>query len=84
MSGFDIETMVPESACCECGHVMDACTGETQPTEGDYTLCIECACLNIFDADLTLRRLTDDEIFEAAKDSHLQALRRAILNEVTE
>lgn len=77
---FDVETKLPESACCECGHRMDACSGPTLPSEGDLTLCIACACLNVFDADLKLRRPTDDEIFEAAKDSDLQTLRRAILS----
>ena len=80
MNQFNVETKLPESACCECGHQMDACSGARQPSEGDYTLCIRCACLNIFTADLTLRKPTDEEIFEAAKDSGLQSLRHTILS----
>jgi len=68
-----------KSPCCECGEILGAATGPRTPFEGDFALCIKCASLNIYCADLSLRRPNDDEIFEAAKNSELQALRRAIL-----
>lgn len=76
---IDVETRLPQSKCCECGHQMDACSGPCEPSPGDLTLCINCGSLNVFADDLTLRYPTDDEFFAAAADSDLQRMRRAIL-----
>jgi hypothetical protein len=72
------ETNHPSSPCCECGKMLDRCTGHGCPEPGDGTLCINCGCLNIFDSDLRLRRPTDDEIFAAAKMPVIQIIRRLI------
>lgn len=70
------------SSCCECGHTLDAAAGVAhghKPSAGDFTLCGYCASLNVFADGTTLRKPTDDEIFEAAADSTIQRLRRIIL-----
>lgn len=76
---FDVDSEVPDSQCCECGYGLDRVTGPTVPKEGDFSLCINCGSLNIFNADLTLRQPNDEEIFSAAKDSDIQSARKAIL-----
>lgn len=75
-----VETSLPKSACCECGAETDAASGLGRPSEGDFTLCAYCGGLNVFDAHLRLRSPNDEEIFAAAKDSHLQRLRREIVS----
>ncbi len=76
---MSITTRLPSSACCECGYQMDACSGHSKPSPGDLSLCVRCGSLNFFDDDLRLRRPTDDELFEAAKDPTIQRMRRAIM-----
>jgi hypothetical protein len=72
-------TDVPASCCCECGNVLELCTGKAKaPSPGDFSLCFRCSCLNVFDRELRLRKPTDDEIFAAAADPELQALRRGV------
>ncbi len=77
---IDVETRVPSSMCCECGYGMDACSGPSKPSPGDFTLCINCASLNVFADDLTLRHPLDEEFFAAAADSDIQQMRRVILS----
>ena len=76
---ISVETHCKPSSCCECGNENDAASGPCQPSPGDFSLCIACGSLNVFDNDLSLRSPVDDEIFEAAKSSEVQLLRRAIL-----
>lgn len=72
-------TETPESTCCECGHKVNMASGEGTPSPGDFSLCIECASLNVFSDGITFRQPTLDEYLIAAADSELQALRRIIL-----
>jgi hypothetical protein len=67
------------SACCECGKELSAATGPGEPSPGDFSVCGECGCFNVFDDDLCLRKPTEEEILGAIACSELQALRRAIL-----
>ena len=77
---FSTDTLgLPESNCCECGHILEACAGPRKPLPGDCTLCGYCGCLNVFDGDLRLRKPTDDEIFAVAGHPTFQAMRRAII-----
>lgn len=76
---FDVESEVSSSPCCECGHVLDRVSGPDQPVPGDFTLCIRCTSLNVFAENMLFRRPTDDEIFNAAASSEVQAVRRIIL-----
>jgi hypothetical protein len=72
------ETRLEPSNCCECGKVLDACGGPSRPEAGDYTMCMYCGSLNIFDEGLKLRGPTDDEIFTAAADPTFQFLRMVL------
>jgi DNA-directed RNA polymerase subunit RPC12/RpoP len=56
---------LPADACPHCGYRVDAASSpedETwEPTRGDASLCIRCGALNIFTADLRLRKPTRRE-----------------------
>ena len=74
-----VTTRLPDSQCCECGHRVTSSGGPDRPLPGDFTLCIRCGSLNVFAEELTLRAPTDEELLEAAVNSDLQEMRRAIL-----
>lgn len=52
-------TRLPKCPCPFCGHTLDAASGadgsDDAPTEGDATVCIQCAEVLFIRADLTLR-----------------------------
>ena len=73
------ETEVVRSKCCECGYECDRVPGPRPPGPGDWSLCIKCGSLNVFDDNMNLRRPTDSEVIESAGVSKLQELRRGIL-----
>lgn len=80
------ESRLPESACTNCGHKLDACTavsadGMGKPNPGDMTVCICCGHIMAFADDLTLRELTDEQAKQVAGDPRIlaiQAARRAV------
>lgn len=76
---FDTETVTPDLVCVECGKPMDRTAGACAPGPGDFTLCIGCASLNIFNDDMRFRKPTDEEMLAAAADAEFQTARRAIL-----
>jgi hypothetical protein len=76
---FSMDVETPSSACCECGKRLNGAAGPREPRPGDLLLCIGCGSLNVFGEDLRLRRPTDDEMFEAARTSSVQEVRRIIL-----
>lgn len=55
-----------ESHCPTCDYTLTAATGvhgeDGPPAEGDATLCLNCAQLLTYQADLTLRKMTADEV----------------------
>lgn len=75
---FDRESETPGLICVECSHTMDRTSGPDTPRPGDIALCIRCGSANAFDEGMRFRRLTDDEMFEVAKDREFQRARRAI------
>lgn len=80
-----IDSEVPPSQCVECGKKMDMASGRgATPEPGDFTLCIRCGSLNVFDVDLTLRRPTLDEYVESTHNREIQRLRKAILHVMKE
>jgi uncharacterized protein (DUF983 family) len=61
---FGPDTDTPKNNCSRCGSEMDAATGfdpEARPKEGSISMCAYCGKLALFNADLTLRPLTDAE-----------------------
>ena len=74
-------TRTPMTLCPACGAPRDAATDPTDTDQaaspGDFSVCIECAALQVFAADLALRRPTEAEAAEAALLPGVQALQRA-------
>ena len=78
----DIQTThLPMSACPSCGKVLDAASSlqGRKPKAGDVSICLECANVGIFDADLTLRRPTKAEKRHIHGDVRIMRMRAAIL-----
>lgn len=55
---------VPASPCGHCGRVMDGASSATGATAkpGDITVCIRCGGANTFLDDLTLSKLTEEQV----------------------
>lgn len=59
---------MPLCYCTVCGHKLDAATlpvGIGRPRPGDFTCCIECAELYVFNPDMTIHAATVMELMEA-------------------
>lgn len=57
-------TLTPGNKCLLCGHHLDASTamnGEEDAKEGDLSVCIKCADVAVFTADLGLRPMEEGE-----------------------
>ncbi len=55
------------SKCPQCGYTLDAhdCTDPVEsraPKKDDISICIKCASYNMFNEDLTLRVMTEEDI----------------------
>lgn len=63
--------VVPLSTCPACGYAMDAATpgfGVGAPAEGDFSCCCRCGEMLVYEAGLTVRRITNAEITKLAED----------------
>jgi hypothetical protein len=69
----------PENKCINCGYILDKAmntTGEGGPEDGDITICINCSHIMAFGANLELRELTAEEMYDVAGDAEmLKAIR---------
>ncbi len=83
MTHLAVETDAPESICWNCGIRSDCISGPDLPDEGDFVLCIRCACVSVFNADLSRREPTVDELCQSTMIPELRLIRKAI-NEVNE
>ena len=57
---------------CSCGYEIDATQqagGNAKPSKGDYSLCLKCARVSIFNQDLTQREPTNEELVEIKRSS---------------
>jgi hypothetical protein len=63
-------TEIEQDPCPFCGHMLDRVTAgpenpEAVPQEGDFTLCIQCGGLLVFDERVRVRPPTNEEQVEA-------------------
>lgn len=69
--------IMPASNCPACGHRFDRAASATGKDDGpqphDFTVCIQCAEILIFDDELKVRRLNGKEVLRIAFDSELAA-----------
>lgn len=57
-------TEIPEQRCLTCGYKMDRSSdaiSDQKPREGDFSMCLSCGAVTIFNKDLTTRKPTPDE-----------------------
>lgn len=56
---------MPDDACPECRHLFEMATSAdfngARPKPGDASICIECTTILVFNTDMHVRRMTDDE-----------------------
>lgn len=73
-----------KARCPVCKMTLDAATsiGGSTPSEGDISICSGCASALVFNKDLTLRQLTDDELaaLPAENQAELYFYRRFVMN----
>lgn len=65
--GESLGYITPQGLCLKCGYFIDrasAITGKGKPVKGDFTVCLNCGGLHMFDANLRLVPTT----LEAARD----------------
>ena len=64
---FSVDTKLPQSQCCACGTTLDGAAGRAAPKPGDFSICIYCGALSVFDEDLKLREPTQEEAIAFAE-----------------
>jgi hypothetical protein len=77
--GALLTTETPGLVCVSCAHAMNRTTGDGKLEPGDFTLCIRCGALNVFDDDLRLRKPTRKEAREANAMGEMQDMQAAIM-----
>jgi hypothetical protein len=64
---------LPPYNCYKCGRLLDASShindANIKPNPGDFTICIYCASVLVFNDDLTARAITDEELLALSEES---------------
>lgn len=71
---------LPASCCTACKKELDRASGvgnSDKPEPDDITICLTCGHIMAFDDDLSLRDLTEVEIYNAAGDYRIIAVQNA-------
>lgn len=76
---LDDTTETPGLVCVHCQHEHTHTTGSGSPAPGDFSLCIQCGNLNVFDENLRFRKATKREAQEANEMDELQDLHAALM-----
>lgn len=74
------ETMLPKPTLCpHCGAKLDASTelshDDAAPEVGDYSMCLHCGCILIYNSDFTMRRAELDDLAKLEKETLLLLMR---------
>lgn len=73
---------LPTQLCPACGEALDAATnvtGTLQPEPGDVTVCIGCAAVLRFSADLKLKTIAIDSLPQDNRGAVLRRVREGVL-----
>lgn len=82
---------VKAGLCPYCGYHGDSATnpdgGDSEPAPGDWAMCIACAGMLVFLDDLSMRKITDEEMAKLTRGSRalvesMQAAQRKISHKV--
>jgi hypothetical protein len=79
------EFITPDCKCPWCGHLFDRTSnteGDQEPSEGDFTVCISCAKISVFNADRTVRKPTTAERAQMLKLPWLMQVQLGIIHVV--
>lgn len=72
---------LPPSSCPTCGYVMDRATNATEesgfPDPGDFSVCLQCAAVLVFDANL-MPMLASTADLATLEEGEREALARAV------
>lgn len=84
-----MNTRKRDNVCPYCGKVCDLVSTPVHgrgPREGDFTVCVDCGTLGIFDSSATggLRLLNEEEAAEASQHPLLQAMMSALKKTIAE
>ena len=65
-----------QAACPACGHKLNAASSDQpcEPVQGDLSVCIACATLLVFDADLSLLQLSKQALEELDGETYEQLM----------
>jgi hypothetical protein len=63
---------------------MDSANGARTPGEGDFSVCLYCASVLRFNADMSLRIAQEQEIKESGLESDLKIIQEVILHVMKE
>jgi hypothetical protein len=72
--------------CAHCGSLNDATAAmrengkNMRPRPGNFSICVKCGELSVYDDNLDLRKPTDDEYIEVAHDPGITVARRSWMN----
>lgn len=72
---------MPLCHCLNCGHRLDGASGlnsDNKPRPGDWSVCIQCGSVAVFDRKLRLRLLTDNERNEIVNDPRILVSQMAV------
>lgn len=71
-----MEWLTPSTTCYNCGKLLDMATNTGRkvfdPHPGAVSICLYCLVLAVFDENLRLRKPTQEEADEFAKDEKIQ------------
>lgn len=70
------------SLCLNCKSSLDAAAmldGDSAPSPGDFTVCVDCGYVMVFADDLSFRELTHEELLEANDDPDVRMVVRAVI-----
>lgn len=71
--------------CRKCGHGLNEASslaGDYKPSAGDYSMCLACGNLSVFNDDLTLRESNPDEAEEMLKSALLMTAQLVRASEI--
>jgi len=72
---------------CKCGYMLDATSqvgGESTPSEGDFTVCLKCGELWVFNNDITVREptLKEFQIFSKLPEAKTVLQMKKLFNKI--
>jgi hypothetical protein len=77
------EFVTPKAECAHCGYKIDRAANTVRnekPHPGDFTICMACAKVLVFNEDLKLRKPSPEETERANKNPWITQVRLAISN----